>query len=158
MHVPSDAQSGLPPGQRIENAAHGLLRDLGRLNRALFRAGDFGLTRSEVSVLDALAAAPLRVTELALRTGMVQPRVTVLLQKLESRELVVRRRCETDRRAVETALTTAGRRLLDQGRQRMAEALLAALHTTPVDDCEAAVCAARQSVAVLVEAMEPEAT
>ncbi|MFB7593788.1 MarR family winged helix-turn-helix transcriptional regulator [Streptomyces sp. NPDC056160] len=158
MHIPLGAPSDVPPGQRIEIAAHGLLHDLGRLNRALFRAGDFGLTRSEVSVLDALAAAPLRVTELARRTGMVQPRVTVLLQKLEGRELVTRHRCATDRRAVETALTPAGRRLLDEGRQRMAEALLRALRTTPVDDCERAVCAARQSVATLAEAMEPEAT
>ncbi|WP_086725388.1 MarR family winged helix-turn-helix transcriptional regulator [Streptomyces carpinensis] len=158
MHVTTGVGGGLSDEQRIESAAHGLLRDLGRLTRALFRAGEFGLTRSEVSVLDALADAPLRVTELAARTGMVQPRVTVLLQKLEDRELVTRRRCATDRRAVETSLTPAGRRLLDQGRQRMAAALLSALHTTTVDDCERAVCAARESVATLAEAMEPEAT
>ncbi|GAA2912560.1 MarR family winged helix-turn-helix transcriptional regulator [Streptomyces mexicanus] len=154
MHIPTDAGGGLSEEQRIETAAHGLLRDLGRLNRALFRAGDYGLTRSEVSVLDALAAAPLRVTELAARTGMVQPRVTVILQKLQERELVTRRRCTTDRRAVETSLTPAGRQLLDQGRQRMAAALLSALNTTPVEDHERVVRAARQSVALLAHAME----
>ncbi len=158
MHATTGVGGGLSDEQRIESAAHGLLRDLGRLTRALLRAGEFGLTRSEVSVLDALAAAPLRVTELAAHAGMVQPRVTALLQKLEDRELVTRRRCTTDRRAVETSLTPAGRLLLDQGRQRMATALLSALHTTPIDDCERVVCAAQKSVATLAEAMEPEAT
>ncbi|GHJ41640.1 MarR family winged helix-turn-helix transcriptional regulator [Streptomyces sp. TS71-3] len=165
MHVLSGvvdgdpAGSGPPDGEgRVERAAHGMLRDLGRLNRALFRAGEYGLTRSEVSLLDALEAAPLRVTELAARTGMVQPRVTVLLQKLADRELVARRRCTTDRRAVETALTPAGRLLLERGRRRMAAALLNALHTTTVDDCERAVRDARRAVATLVDAMEPEAT
>jgi DNA-binding MarR family transcriptional regulator len=84
--------------------------------------------------------------------------VTVLLQKLEERELVTRRRCTTDRRAVETALTPAGRRLLEEGRQRMAAALLDALRTTPVEDRERVVCAARRSVATLIDAMEPEAS
>jgi DNA-binding MarR family transcriptional regulator len=136
MHIPSDGGDGLSDERRIETAARGMLRDLGRLNRALFRAADFGLSHSEVSVLDALAAAPLRVTELAARTGMVQPRVTVILQKLQERDLVTRRRCTADRRAVETSITPAGRHLLDQGRQRV-------------------VCAARQSVATLAEAMDP---
>ncbi|MFD7710194.1 MarR family winged helix-turn-helix transcriptional regulator [Streptomyces sp. NPDC059786] len=145
--------------QRVETAAHGLLRDLAVLTRALFRAGEYGLTRSEVSVLDALDGAPLRVTELAARTGMVQPRVTVVLQKLADRELVTRRRCTTDRRALETTLTPAGRHLLEQGRQRMAAALLEGLRTTTVDDCEHAVSAARRSIGTLAHAMQPpEAT
>lgn len=135
-----------------------MLRDLSRLARALFRAGEYGLTRSEASLLAALETAPLRVTELAAHSGMVQPQVTVLLQKLEDRDLVARRRCTTDRRPVETTLTPAGRRLLEQGRQRMAAALLDALRLPTVDECEHAVYAARRAVATLAEAMEPEAT
>lgn len=158
MHVFSDGDSALVDARRIEGAAHGMLRDLSRLSRALFRAGEYGLTRSEASLLDALEAGPLRVTEVAARTGMVQPQVTVLLQKLEDRGLVVRRRCTADRRAVETELTPAGRRLLAQGRQRMAAALLTALHSPTVDACERTVCDARQAVATLAEAMEPETT
>ncbi|GGL61433.1 hypothetical protein GCM10010129_01230 [Streptomyces fumigatiscleroticus] len=157
MHLVSRGD-GLSDEQRIEGAAQGLLRDLARLNRALFRAGAWGLTRSELSVLDALGDGPLRVTELVARTGMVQPRVTVLLQKLQDRELVTRRRCTTDRRAVETELAPAGRQLLEEGRRRMAAALLQALRTQPVDDCEQAVGAARRAVTTLAHAMDPEAT
>jgi DNA-binding MarR family transcriptional regulator len=144
--------------RRIESAAHGLLRDLAKLSRALFRAGEYPLTRSEASLLDALEAAPLRVTELAARTGMAQPRVTVLLQKLQERGLTERRRCATDRRAVETTLTPAGRELLRQGRQRMAAALIEALHTPTADECERTVHTTRQAVAALAEAIEPEVT
>ncbi|MGW0860716.1 MarR family winged helix-turn-helix transcriptional regulator [Streptomyces sp. NPDC002690] len=101
--------------QRIECAARGLLRSIGRLAQTLFRNGDFGLTRSQVAVLDALEAGPRRVTSLAAYTGTAQPRVTVVLQGLEERGLVARDRCAFDRRAVEASLTPAGRQVLDEG-------------------------------------------
>ncbi|CAK7284535.1 hypothetical protein SGPA1_30408 [Streptomyces misionensis JCM 4497] len=88
----------------------------------------------------------------------MQPRVTVLLQKLEDQGLVERRRSTADRRVVETTLTPGGRRLLEQARQRMAAALLDALHSPTVEECERTVYAARQAVATLAQAMEPEAT
>ncbi|MET8613572.1 MarR family winged helix-turn-helix transcriptional regulator [Streptomyces misionensis] len=144
--------------RRIQSAAQGLLRDLARLTLALFRAGEYGLTRTEASLLAALETTPRRVTELAARTGLVQPRVTVLLQKLEDQGLVERRRSTTDRRVVETTLTPGGRRLLEQARQRMAAALLDALHSPTVEECERTVYAARQAVATLAQAMEPETT
>ncbi|TWV35917.1 MarR family transcriptional regulator [Streptomyces misionensis] len=153
-----DDDSASSAERRIQSVAQGMLRDLARLTQALFRAGEYGLTRTEASLLAALETTPRRVTELAARTGMVQPRVTVLLQKLEDQGLVERRRCTTDRRAVETSLTPAGRRLLEQARQRMAAALLEALHSPTVEECERTVRAARQAVATLAEAMEPEAT
>jgi hypothetical protein len=46
--------SATPDGERIEQAARGLLGGIGRLSRALFRAGDFGVPRSYVSILEAL--------------------------------------------------------------------------------------------------------
>jgi DNA-binding MarR family transcriptional regulator len=154
MHL-SSAVPDTSDEQRIEAAARGLLSGIGRLTRALFKAGDYGLTRSEVSVLDALEEAPLRVTAIAARTGMVQPRVTVLLQKLEEHGLVTRQRCTDDRRGVETALTPAGRELLERGRQQMAVALREALDTG-VEDSERAVKVARDAVTTLANAMESE--
>jgi DNA-binding MarR family transcriptional regulator len=154
MHLSSGS---LEPAEalRIEGAARGLLRGIGHLTQALFKAGDFGLTRSQVALLDALEPGPRRVTELAARTGMAQPRVTVILQKLEEAGLVERQRCTDDRRAVRTELTPAGRDLIERGRQRMAGALLAALDGG-IDDSERAVAAARDAIAVLVNAMESE--
>ncbi|MEU0744354.1 MarR family transcriptional regulator [Streptomyces sp. NPDC006134] len=148
----------LPPDgptdeQRIESAARGLLRGIGRLAQTLFRAGDFGLTRSQAAVLDALEDGPRRVTALAAYTGMAQPRVTVVLQSLEERGLASRERRASDRRVVEASLTPAGRDLLEQGRRRMAAALLRGLDAG-VDDSERAVAAARDALATLLNAMD----
>ncbi|MEU6840317.1 MarR family winged helix-turn-helix transcriptional regulator [Streptomyces sp. NPDC046716] len=141
--------------RRIEGAARGLLRGIAQLSQILFRAGEFGLTRSQVAVLDALEQGPSRVTALAARTGMAQPRVTVILQQLQEAGLVERRRCEDDRRAVETSLSAAGRGLLERGRQRMAAALLTALEggAESVEESERAVAAARTAITPLVDAL-----
>lgn len=72
--------------------------------------------------------------------------------------LVERRRCEDDRRAVETSLTPAGRALLETGRQRMAAALLTALEGGAVDEPERAVSTARDALNTLLNAMEAEAS
>ncbi|MFJ8820876.1 MarR family winged helix-turn-helix transcriptional regulator [Streptomyces sp. NPDC102467] len=159
MHLSSGSVEPLE-ARRVEGAARGLLRGIGQLTQALFKAGEFGLTRSQVALLDALEPGPRRVTELAAATGMAQPRVTVILQKLAEAGLVERERCAADRRAVQTSLTPAGRDLLERGRRRMAGALLAALDGS-IDDPEHAVRAvgsARDAIAVLVHAMESERT
>lgn len=154
MHQSSPA-SGLTDEQRIESAARGLLRGIGRLAQTLFRTGEFGLTRSQAAVLDALENRPLRVTALAAYTGMSQPRVTVVLQSLEERGLASRERRAPDRRVVEAALTPAGRTLLEEGRRRMAAALLRGLDAG-VEDSERAVAAARDALTTLLNAMESE--
>ncbi|MYW67034.1 MarR family transcriptional regulator [Streptomyces sp. SID8379] len=164
MHLSQGSTGGsvdVAAAQRIEGAARGLLRGIAQLSQALFRAGEFGLTRSQVSVLDALESGPCRVTALAARTGMAQPRVTVILQQLQEAGLVERRRCADDRRAVETSLTAAGRALMERARQRMAVALLAALDggvPGGVDDPERAVAAARSAITPLVDALLAQTT
>jgi DNA-binding MarR family transcriptional regulator len=147
--------SSAPDEQRIEDAARGLLRGIGRLSQALFRAGEFGLPRSHTAVLDALEPGPRRVTGIAAHTGLAQPRVTIVLQELEERGLTERERCSRDRRAVEASLTPAGRELLERARQRMASALLEGLRTN-VDAPEQAVGLARDAVSTLLHAVEPE--
>ncbi|MFJ8752916.1 MarR family winged helix-turn-helix transcriptional regulator [Streptomyces sp. NPDC102441] len=154
MHQ-SSPLAGPTDEQRIECAARGLLRGIGRLSQTLFRAGEFELSRSQVAVLDALEEGPRRVTALAAYTGMAQPRVTVVLQSLEERGLATRERRAADRRVVEAFLTPAGRGLLDQGRRRMAAALLRGLDAG-VDDSEHAVGAARDALTTLLEAMDSE--
>jgi DNA-binding MarR family transcriptional regulator len=141
--------------QRIERAARGLLSGIARLSRSLFQAGDFGLPRSHTSALDALEDGPRRVTELTGHTGLTQPRVTVVLQELEERGLVERKRCAEDRRATKAYITPLGRELLEQGRQRIASALLDALRGY-VDDPEHAVMVAQEAVCTLLDAFEPE--
>ncbi|MFJ3712007.1 MarR family transcriptional regulator [Streptomyces sp. NBC_01267] len=149
--------SPVPDEQRIEDAARGLLRGIGRLSQALFRSGEFGLPRSHVAVLDALEPEARRVTGIAAYTGIAQPRVTVVLQELEERGLIERERCSRDRRVVEASLTPAGAELLERARQRMAAALLEGLRSSAaVDDPERSVGLARDAVSTLLHAVEPE--
>jgi len=144
-----------PDGERIEQAARGLLGGIGRLSRALFLAGDFGVPRSYVSILEAVEEGPRRVADLTPYSGLTQPRVTVVLQDLEGRGLVERRRPAEDRRVTRAHITPLGRELLERARQRMAETLLDALRAS-ADDPEATVAAAREAVCTLVKALEPE--
>ncbi|MEK8174816.1 helix-turn-helix domain-containing protein [Streptomyces sp. M19] len=140
--------------QRVENAARGLLRGIGRLSEALFRAGDFGLPRSHAGVLDALDSRPYRVTELALATGLAQPRVTVVLQELEERGLVERSRCAgTGAWSRPRSRPRAGP--CWNGAAADGRALLDALRTH-VDDPEQVVGVARDAVSTLLHAIEPE--
>jgi len=146
--------------QRIVDAARGLMSGLSRLSRTMYRRGEFTLSRSHTATLDALLDQPRRVTDLAAFTGLTQPRMTVLLQELEERGLVERRRCTEDRRSTKAHLTDAGREMLDEGRHRMASALLAALQAHPEatldpDFAEHAVTSARTAVCALLDALEP---
>jgi DNA-binding MarR family transcriptional regulator len=154
MHL-SSLSAEQPDEQRIEDAARGLLRSIGKLSQALFRTAEFGLSRSHTSVLDALEDRPRRVTELAQYTGVAQPRVTVVLHDLESRGLIERRRCSDDRRASNATITPAGSELLRQGRRRMSTALLGPL-LADAEDPERAVAVARDAVTTLLHAIEPE--
>ncbi|MFD5121930.1 MarR family transcriptional regulator [Streptomyces sp. NPDC058385] len=140
---------------RITQAAKDLMSGIGRLSRTMYRIGAFGLPHSHVNVLTALEAGPHRVGDLLLPTGLTQPRVTVLLQELEERGLVERRRATDDRRATNAYLTDPGRELLSQGRQRIAAAMLDALGAD-IDDAEHVVATARESVFVLLNALESE--
>lgn len=151
----SPAPEELREEQRIEQAARGLLGGIGRLARILFQAGEFGVPRSSAMALDALETSPRRVTELAAYTGLTQPRMTVVLQDLEERGLVERKRCAGDRRATEAHITPDGLELLEQARQRMAAMVLKALRAN-TDDPEHTVAVARETVCTLLNAIEPE--
>lgn len=98
-------------------------RDVLRALRRLMRAADLGakklatqtgLTTSQLLVLERLASeSELTVSALAERVGLAQATVTVIVDRLEGREIVARRRGETDRRQVKVSLTETGRALLD---------------------------------------------
>lgn len=130
---------------------------LGRLTRELFAAGEFGVSRTHATVLSSLEAGPRRITDLAARNGLTQPRMTVVVRELEERGLVERRRCAHDMRAVNIALAAAGGELLEAGRRRTAAVLLDRLRSR-VDDPEQAVAAAREAVTTLINALDTEAT
>lgn len=80
----------------------------------LFRT--HGLTLSRFNVLRNLDLAdrPLTCGEIGERMIQVVPAVTSLVDQLEKHDLVVRRRCQRDRRVVYIAITEEGRRLCEE--------------------------------------------
>jgi DNA-binding MarR family transcriptional regulator len=76
---------------------------------------EIGLTGPQLAVLrEAARLGPLTIGELAKTLYLSQPTVTGILDRLERRTLVERRRAENDRRAVHVNATAAGRELLDR--------------------------------------------
>ena len=88
-----------------------LLSQLGAHSAEKYRelVGALGLTPSDAGILRLLSRNPsISQRELADRLGTVPSRVVVLIDSLESRQLVARTRSATDRRNYELSLTDAG--------------------------------------------------
>lgn len=95
----------------------GMLETHKRLTRALDAEleAEFGLSLSGVEVLGRLAATEgrkLRLSVLASETGLSLSRISRIVDTLEARELVERRSCADDARAVEAHLLKAGLQLV----------------------------------------------
>ena len=94
-----------------------------RLVRLLIRESA-GASRTQLSVLASLRdGGPQRITDLARSEHVSQPTMTVLARRLEERGWVERRPGAEDRRAVNVALTPAGRKALRELADDVAEAL-----------------------------------
>ena len=97
----------------VETIARELLPRTSLIARLLLRRGTSGLSRAEAGVLSAVAAGPLRITELAASQALAQPTVTQLVGRLEDRGLLRRKRDRTDGRVVLVSSTREGRAALD---------------------------------------------
>src|SRR5947199_4641272 len=78
----------------------------------LFR--EHGLTPSQYNILRILRGEgqPLPILEIAGRMVVVVPGITGLIDRLERLELVVRQRCDKDRRVIHASITEKGQRFL----------------------------------------------
>ena len=102
----------MPIEREVLSALRRLIRatDLG----AKRLAAQTGLTTSQLLVMERLSGEPeLTVSALAERVGLAQATVTMIVDRLEARGLVARRRGDIDRRQVKVSLTDQGRSLLD---------------------------------------------
>jgi len=70
------------------------------------------LTLTQVRALRRLAKAPKPVGELGTELGLTPPSMTRIVDRLEERKLIERRRDPTDRRRVVAAILPAGERLI----------------------------------------------
>ena len=101
------------------------------VTRAISRAVEsYGITSQQFNVLRILrgaAPAPLPTLEIGERMIEQTPGITRLLDRLETKGLVARKRCRTDRRQVHCRITEAGLALLatlDRPADELGEALM----------------------------------
>ena len=93
----------------------------GRVEAALQKALEdgHGLSPVEYTVLDAMSRQEerhLRMHEVASVAALSGSAATRLVNRLETRGLIARVLCDDDRRGIYSALTPAGRELLEQAR------------------------------------------
>lgn len=107
------------------NARNGLLR------------GNFGdLTGQQLRTLRVLAAGPLSMGALSARLYVQASTVSGMVDRLETKGLVRRRRSEADRRRVEVELTAAGTALLASAPVSVVQTVLDRLHELPATELE----------------------
>ena len=107
-----------------QEAVLNILRTSDRIDNRLGRMfRKFGLTSSQYNVLRILRGEgkPLPSLEIADRMIQVVPAMTGLIDRLEKQELVVRQRCEDDRRVVYVAITRKATDLLKRIDKPLAE-------------------------------------
>lgn len=85
------------------------------------------LTLLQAQVLRVLRRGPLLTGQLAVELGISAPAITQLTDRLTRKLLIERRASADDRRSVQIALTTRGKRLVDQFRQRRRDIISEAL-------------------------------
>ena len=91
-----------------------------------------GLTSPQLWAIKVIAeGAPIKVSELARRMYLHPATVVGILDRLETRELVLRTRSKEDRRVVEIDLTEQGRDLLTQSPEVAQGLLVKGLETLP---------------------------
>ena len=111
---PGTVAARMSPQQR---ALIALLRAAGRVRRGFSETLEVqGLTPSQYNVLRILRGAGGELPIMSIRDRMMdpEPSITRLVDRLERRGLVKRRRSGEDRRRVDCALTPPGREVVDE--------------------------------------------
>jgi DNA-binding MarR family transcriptional regulator len=104
-------------GAQIDEIAEALPVRASMLSRLFLSQSKLRVSRTEVGVLQAVAAEPCRITVLAAREGVTQPAITVVVNRMAEREWVRRESDPHDGRAVLVALTDQGREVWERLRR-----------------------------------------
>lgn len=76
---------------------------------------DSGLTTAQAHTIEIVGhAGPIKMKDLAQKIGVTTGTLTVAVDRLEEKDLLVRKPCQTDRRAYLIELTQAGRTYFQQ--------------------------------------------
>lgn len=95
-------------GGQQDEVAEALPQRAIALSRLFLRRTSIDIARTEAAVLSAIAPGPRRITDLACSTGVTQPAITLVVNRLQERGWVSREPDPTDRRVVRVVLTSAG--------------------------------------------------
>jgi DNA-binding MarR family transcriptional regulator len=149
------ASSAPQRSEAIDLVSTTLLGRAARLTRLLMRSGaHHEVSRTEAGVLSTLREGSHRITDLATTEALAQPTVTQLVDKLESRGLVTRRRSGDDGRVVLVEITEAGRVKLEEVRTEIRANMRAALVDLPDADLRDLAHAA-DTLGSLIEKLKP---
>lgn len=141
---------------------HPIYNDILRAVRQIIRAVDLnskklvrqcGLTTPQMVVLKELSSGELTGSELARQVSLSNATVTAIVDRMEKKELVARRRDTIDRRKVYVSLTETGRRLLSQAPSSLQDSFVTQLEQ--LDDWERSlVLSSLQRVATMMNAQD----
>ena len=104
--------------EELEDLASELPRRVSGLARMLYGATGSTIPRGMRSVLFALSAKPLQISQIARQEGIGQSAATRMVARLESLGLVRRERSAPDRRVVMVSVTERGRAELEYMREQ----------------------------------------
>jgi DNA-binding MarR family transcriptional regulator len=112
----AEIRQSRPFDSRAEEAGLSLMRTTDRLERRIAAVVEpHGITAQQYNVLRILRGShPERLPTLEIAERMIEqaPGITRLLDRLEQKKLVERKRCDEDRRRVYCAITASGLALL----------------------------------------------
>src|SRR5579875_3327087 len=128
-------------GRQLDEIAVALPQRAASLFRLLLARTSIPVSRTEASVLAALAQRPRRIT---------QPAITLLVNRLEARGWAERHADAADRRAVQVTLTPSGREALEQLRREYRALVHEELATLPNED----LCTLARAIEILDSVIE----
>ena len=109
-----------------------------------------GLTGPQLMILqEVVHAGEVSVGEVAKAISLSQGTVTGILERMEKRALVSRRRSDTDRRRVLVQATTAGKQLLETAPPLMQEAFVERFNSLPDWEQNMILCALQRLVTIM---------
>jgi DNA-binding MarR family transcriptional regulator len=112
-----------PISDRVLIALRQIIRSIDIRSKRLVK--QFGLTGPQLLILQEIAGAgEITASELAKAISLSQATVTGILERLEKRNLIARRRSTSDRRRVKVSATPNGRQLLEAAPPLMQESFL----------------------------------
>jgi DNA-binding MarR family transcriptional regulator len=119
--------------RRILQSLRAIVRDLRRASVSYEK--QFGLSAAQLFVLQALRDQPgMSLGEVAKRTATDQSSVSVVVRKLEEKDLVQKRTSSQDGRRLELSLTPRGKRLSERTPPAVQDLLIQSISDLPLPD------------------------